>query len=326
MIQNDYLIDIKVITMDDNLEHNYFSYIAWNNDNSYPIGNASLVTFFDNNTIKYWKRYKGIVVISAEMINDTKINTNSSNYQNIITEHYKKKIKNQQLLNKLKKQELKKENKKKHHTEDEVSKIPKNNRIINNEYNFSFIGTVRKPHQRGRELIIELEDIGWKFSQYVPKEFRNKYIANQKLGDAFQAICEFMGVDFAYSIDELNQYTFGADGYSIQKDGKTIERNPTIEEEFEKETNKEETKKEDKINQFQEEFETKIRDLFIGNTYYESDLTTNLLNYNQITIQPSASTSSQISEVDDKKEEESDNDDNNNQNNNDNNDNNKQQN
>ena len=69
------------------------------------------------------------------------------------------------------------------------------------EYNYSFIGKVYRFKQIGQTFVIYLEDLGWKFVQKVPDEFRKTYIAGQTLDDAFQAICEFMGVDFAYSID-----------------------------------------------------------------------------------------------------------------------------
>ena len=68
--------------------------------------------------------------------------------------------------------------------------------------------------------------------QKVPQQFRQSYIAGQPLDKAFQAICEFIGVDFAYSIEDLSKYNFSTDGYSIEKDGTVIEDVPTILEEF----------------------------------------------------------------------------------------------
>ena len=173
-----------------------------------------------------------------------------------------------------------------------------------------------------------------------------------------------MGVDFAYSIEDLSEYNFAADGYSVQKDGEIIETVPTIltewvdnpqddEEEddeggldpdngFESETLKEvvdqqknalrnqlsnnqsnkslnaqttnsesvdnvidnNTEEEqntqsiqDKIEQYQQEFDDKIKDLFIGNTFYDSDTSNPVLNYNNITITPKVATSADSSSI-----------------------------
>ena len=37
-----------------------------------------------------------------------------------------------------------------------------------------------------------------------------------------------MGVDFAYSIEDLSKFNFAADGYSIEKDGQVVEDVVTI--------------------------------------------------------------------------------------------------
>ena len=172
-----------------------------------------------------------------------------------------------------------------------------------------------------------------------------------------------MGVDFAYSIEDLSEYNFAADGYSVQKDGEIIETVPTIltewvdnsedegEEDdeggldpdngFESETLKEvvdqqknalrnqlsnqankslnaqttnsesvnnvidnNTEEEqntqsiqDKIEQYQQEFDDKIKDLFIGNTFYDSDTSNPVLNYNNITITPKVAASANTSSI-----------------------------
>ena len=194
------------------------------------------------------------------------------------------------------------------------------------------------------KFIIHIEDVGWKFLQKVPKEFRDTYIANQPLGQAFQAICEFLGVDYAYSIEDLEEYSFGADGYSVTKGGEVIEDVETILSKWQTKTEEEEdnmkdclevintrssirrytdqpieaselinldkknknnaqyvktVKKNQKLesdeeseepDERQEEFDEKIMNLFIGNTYYESDVESNILNYDKITVTPTAST------------------------------------
>ena len=44
----------------------------------------------------------------------------------------------------------------------------------------------------------------------------------------------------------------------------------------------------EKIEKYQEEFDRKIKDLFIGNTFYDSNISDPILNYDWITIVPKA--------------------------------------
>ncbi|MBR3208655.1 MAG: hypothetical protein IKF82_00145 [Bacilli bacterium] len=307
-------VNVEVITLADNLTHPYFSLIDISKNNFYPIGIAVMEMPYDIQILNYWRKYTKEVVISFNITDYQRFNTNSPSY---IEEH-----------------ELK-------------------NKIINKQYNYSFIGKVSRLKHKGNKIIIYFADLGWKFLQKVPKEFRTTYIANQSLDDAFQAMCEFLGVQFAYSIEDLHKYNFAPDGYSVQKDGQTIEDTTTIlsewgapEEEEEEENStddlddpafesqglmdyrkkkkkkkqqnnqptsssnnqndssvaSETTNNEDdeqtssidedtddlsaKIEKYQEEFENKILDLFRGNTYYESNLVDPVLNYDSITITP----------------------------------------
>lgn len=335
--------DISVITVDDNINHTYCSKIRWDKDNFLPIGTAQLTMPYSKDIEQYWIKYSGIVVIHANL---------NSHPNSVIASQLK--IPDTISLN-LKKYV---------DTEVDIEDKKRTLRFKNDEYNYAFIGKISRFKQVGKTFIIYLEDIGWKFLQKVPQEFRNSYIANQSLDDAFQAICEFMGVDFAYSIEDLSEYNFAADGYSVQKDGEIIETVPTIltewvdnpeddEEEddeaglnpdngFESETLKEvvdqqknalrnqlsnnqsnkslnaqttnsegvdnvidnNTEEEqntqsiqDKIEQYQQEFDDKIKDLFIGNTFYDSDTSNPVLNYNNITITPKVATSADSSSI-----------------------------
>lgn len=66
----------------------------------------------------------------------------------------------------------------------------------------------------------------------------------------------------------------------------------------------------DKIEQYQQEFDDKIKDLFIGNTFYDSNTSDPILNYDWITIVPKVATStdsSSISSVEDENSSDSDN-------------------
>lgn len=335
--------DISVITVDDNINHTYCSKIRWDKDNFLPIGTAQLTMPYSKDIEQYWIKYSGIVVIHANL---------NSHPNSVIASQLK--IPDTISLN-LKKYV---------DTEVDIEDNKRTLRFKNDEYNYAFIGKISRFKQVGKTFIIYLEDIGWKFLQKVPQEFRQSYIANQSLDDAFQAICEFMGVDFAYSIEDLSEYNFAADGYSVQKDGEIIETTPTIltewvdnpendEEEddeggldpdngFESETLKEvvdQQKKalknqqsnnqankslnaqttnsentdniidnnqeaesdtqsiQDKIEQYQQEFDDKIKDLFIGNTFYDSDTSNPVLNYNNITITPKVATSTDSSSI-----------------------------
>ena len=347
---------ISVITLDDNLSHPYFQDMQINKDNVNPIGNAVLTTLYTSDILNYWATYTGIVVVSVRMLDSNKDNTNSQDYfeKTIKPEfnRYKELLKYKEEQRKLKNNITSKSNNQK----DKKKKEKNIKQVLQNDYyNYSFIGRVSRFKQRGEKYILYLEDLGWKFMQKVPMEFRKAFVAGQYLDDAFQAICEFMGVEFAYSIEDLHEYTFGADGYSIQKDGKTIEDVPQIlrewangkedkkdEEEIYDATgsntgldeynkknksssnssnsnktgsnknndnknpsnttgtdsnNKSDAEKDkeslaEKKAQYQEEFDEKIRNLFIGNTFYESDLCNPILNYDNITIEPKAANDS----------------------------------
>lgn len=318
--------DICIITLDDNLTHTYCHKIKWEKDNKAPIGIAHIIMPYSDEIAKYWTKYSGAVVIHA----------NIGSYQRLTTQAMMANFPNTTSLN-AKKIENVTQNK------DNKNKI----HIKNDEYNYSFIGKVAKFKQTGQTFIVYLEDLGWKFMQKVPKDFRDTYISGQSLDDAFQAICEFMGVDFAYSIEDLNQYKFTSDGYSVEKDGQVIEDVPSILSEWMyKSSENEDDKTEDeimadslkngsgaqlsglqeyndrnktnnqsttqsttqtdnqtnqdtenqtstpieKMEKYQQEFDEKIKDLFIGNTLYDSNISDPVLNYNWITITPQAAT------------------------------------
>ena len=339
--------DIAVITLDDNISHTYCSKIKWEKDNKVPIGTAQLIMPYSEEIEKYWIKYAGAVVIHA--------NLNSN--QNALDRLMISSLPISTSLN-MKKFEENLQNTNTSQKKNIIKKKDSNNKIHikNDEYNYSFIGKVYRFKQVGQTFIIYLEDLGWKFMQKVPKEFRDTYIAGQSLDNAFQAICEFMGIDFAYSIEDLSEYKFSTDGYSVEKDGKIIEDVETVLSEwFNNEEDEEEEKTEDekmadalndtsgtelaglrehnqtnnqannqlnnqlptalnsqitntqnnedtqsqeqetntpneKIEQYQQEFDEKIKDLFIGNTLYDSNISDPVLNYDWITITPTVTT------------------------------------
>ena len=373
-----YITDVSVITLDDNLQHNYFSSMRWSKYNQDPMSEAMMIMPYDDNIAMYWEKYAGTVIVSGKLSTQT-VNTNSIDFfTNTVQVQHKKAIEKSKILMKKKQEEMTEDEKK---LESKKTEKELKQRLINDNYNYSYVGKVSRFKQKGQKFIIYLEDLGWKFSQKVPKEFRDTFVANQSLDDVFQAICEFMGIEFAYSIEDLNEYTFAGDGYSIQKDGETIEDVPSIlkewapevegeneeepddTEDFTTDDNKSTTKNtknkknkknkkksksktskstnsndssiasssinknfktqsntrnvtmkdfdenkknndaieddkegeekdtqsvEEKIEKYQEEFDEKVKDLFIGNTYYDSNVSDPILNYDWITITPKA--------------------------------------
>ena len=59
-----------------------------------------------------------------------------------------------------------------------------------------FQGEVTRIKETSKELEIHVDSIGRRFKQKIPEEFRQTYINNQNVRDAFQAICEFLGVRY----------------------------------------------------------------------------------------------------------------------------------
>lgn len=353
-LDTDFVIDLTVVTTADGLEHNYFSYITWLKDNASPVGTATLVTAYMPNVLKYWNSYGETVIISAKLDKNHNNTNTEEYYSTMVNAHYQVQDAKHRINDNISNR---------HHTQTPLG-IPKQ-RLINTDYNYSFIGKIDKVKQRGMELFIILKDIGWKFTQYVPKDFRDKYIADQYLDDAFQSICEFLGVEFAYSIKTLHEYKFASDGYSVTKDNETIETVPntiqnllesntmkavsdsryTMENDdlnqYNKKQNETKTKSkiddaksiaseavnktadkistnqdnnntddsniDEKVKLYQAEFHEKIRDLFIGNSYYSSDLTSNIMNYDAITkTVADTSESDDIKKIDEKEDKKQD--------------------
>ena len=284
-LNTNFQVNIAIITLNDNLIHTYSSEIMWQHDNSVPLGTAEIVIPYSEQINKYWSTYTGPVVIHADL-DSTKIDQNQIA---TISQMPTKKILQTEKDKKI--------------------------QLQNDEYNYSFIGKVYRAKQIGKSITLYVEDLGWKFLQKVPDDFRKKYIAGQTLDNAFQAICEFMGIEFAYSIEEMQKYNFAQDGYSVEKDGTIVESVHSILNDYTDEDKKmaqgleditnetpglleynknnntqdnqvENTQEENnpKIQQYQKEFDEKIKDLFKGNTLYNSNISDAVLNYNYISV------------------------------------------
>lgn len=57
-----------------------------------------------------------------------------------------------------------------------------------------FVGQIFDVYEKYDQIIVQVHNIGTRFKQKIPNEFRESYINNQNVRDAFQAICEFLGV------------------------------------------------------------------------------------------------------------------------------------
>lgn len=72
-----------------------------------------------------------------------------------------------------------------------------------------FQGEISRVKETKNELEIHVDSIGRRFKQKIPEEFRQSFINNQNVRDAFQAICEFLGVKYICPphVDESTQPT-----------------------------------------------------------------------------------------------------------------------
>ena len=70
-----------------------------------------------------------------------------------------------------------------------------------------FKGEIGQIKEKTKELEIRIDSIGKRFKQKIPEEFRQSYIYNQNVRDAFQAICEFLGVKYICPPPSINQTT-----------------------------------------------------------------------------------------------------------------------
>lgn len=70
-----------------------------------------------------------------------------------------------------------------------------------------FKGTIGQIKEKNNEFEVRIDSIGKRFKQKIPEEFRQNYIYNQNVRDAFQAICEFLGVKYICPPPSTNQTT-----------------------------------------------------------------------------------------------------------------------
>lgn len=151
--------NIVVITADDNLIHNYFYDldVSWDSSNCLSTAIIKMPKMNTENT-NYWATYQGqlTIYIGHNFTFDYVNNNKFSNEQDAA---------------------------------NSLSKYWDNSNIKP-----FFRGEVARIKEFQSEITIYVDSIGRRFQQKIPEEFRQSYIYNQNVRDAFQAICEFLGV------------------------------------------------------------------------------------------------------------------------------------
>lgn len=153
--------NITVITADDNLIHNYFTSmdVSWDALNCLSSAIIKMPKMDTENT-HYWSTYTGQLTIYAGYnFTFDYVNTNKFNTE-----------------------------------QDAAESLTKY--WDNSDIKPFFRGEISRVKEHDSQIVIYVDSIGRRFQQKIPDEFRQSYINNQNVRDAFQAICEFLGVFF----------------------------------------------------------------------------------------------------------------------------------
>ena len=153
--------NITVITADDNLIHNYFTSmdVSWDASNCLSVATIKMPKMNTENT-NYWTTYTGQLTIYAGYnFTFDYVNSNSNPTEKDAA--------------------------------NSLTKYWDNSDILP-----FFRGEISKVKEFNTEIVIHVDNIGRRFQQKIPDEFRQSYIYNQNVRDAFQAICEFLGVKY----------------------------------------------------------------------------------------------------------------------------------
>ena len=159
--KNEPMNNIVVITADDNLIHNYFYDIDISWDASNCLSTAIIkMPKMNSENVGYWATYTGQLTIYAGYnFTFDYVNNNSNKLE-----------------------------------QDAVNSISKY--WDNSDITPFFRGEISRIKEFENDITIYVDSIGRRFQQKIPDEFRQSYINNQNVRDAFQAICEFLGVFF----------------------------------------------------------------------------------------------------------------------------------
>ena len=149
--------NIIILTRQDNITHNYFHYF----EHYWDAGDCMSTVILkmpktDTGNTKYWITYTGEVEVYTGNNVGNKTQETTDENNNVSTETYW----DMQGLRPI------------------------------------FRGEVGRIKEYESVLEIHIHSIGKRFKQKIPDEFRQSYINNQNVRDAFQAICEFIGVKY----------------------------------------------------------------------------------------------------------------------------------
>lgn len=157
----DSVTDIAVITAEDNLIHNYFySYeTSWDASNCLQIAIIKMPKVNQEN-VNYWATYTGqlTIYLGSNFVYD---------YVNKTT-----------------------------HTTEQKAAQSLVKYWDNSKIKPYFRGEVDHIKEYQTSMSIYVKNIGSRFQQKMPDEFRQKFVYNQNVRDCFQAICEFIGVQY----------------------------------------------------------------------------------------------------------------------------------
>lgn len=82
-----------------------------------------------------------------------------------------------------------------------------------------FKGEIGQIKEYNKELEIHVDSIGKRFKQKIPEEFRQSYINNQNVRDAFVAICQFLGIKYICPPGNLSAQDEQTENIDPQGDG-----------------------------------------------------------------------------------------------------------
>ena len=160
--KNQPISQITVITTEDSIIHNYFYGFEYSWDAANCLSSATMkMPKMNEENINYWSTYQGTLTVYGGY--------------NLMLDKVNKKGKNK--------------------TEQEIANSMADIGI-NSDIQPFFRGTVSRIKEYQTHIVLYLDSIGVRFKQKIPDQFRQSFINNQNVRDAFQAICEFIGVDF----------------------------------------------------------------------------------------------------------------------------------
>lgn len=171
---------IVAVTTQDNLVHNYFYDFEYSWDAANCLSPATIkMPKLNDENVNYWATYQGTLTIyGGYNLELDEVNDTNKN-----------------------------------DTEQKTANALADFNV-NSDIKPFFRGTVQRIKEYNTHVTLYLDNIGVRFKQKIPDKFRQSYINNQNVRDAFQAICEFIGVEYICppQIEPTNTSETGTDG------------------------------------------------------------------------------------------------------------------